>query len=72
MCDDKVSEIREAVVNEVNELGETALFVAAEKGHLDVVKELLLYTTKEGINLKNRSGLDPLHVAAREGHEGSD
>ncbi|KAI9152757.1 hypothetical protein LWI28_000582 [Acer negundo] len=67
--DAEVLEIREVVANEVNELGETALFVAAHKGHLDVVKELLLYTTKEGIALKNRTGLDPLHVAAREGHE---
>ena len=66
----KVAEIRLAVVNEVNELGETALFTAAEKGHLDVVKELLQYTTKEGILLKNQSGFDPLHIAANQGHQG--
>uniref|UniRef100_A0A5B6YXX1 PGG domain-containing protein n=1 Tax=Davidia involucrata TaxID=16924 RepID=A0A5B6YXX1_DAVIN len=67
--DAEVAEIRSAVVNEVNELGETALFTAAEKGHIDVVKELLPYTTKEGIAAKNRSGFDPLHIAASQGHQ---
>ncbi|KAJ9185181.1 hypothetical protein P3X46_004840 [Hevea brasiliensis] len=67
--DAEVAEIRSAVVNEVNELGETALFTAAEKGHLEVVKELLPYTTKEALSLKSRSGFDPLHVAASQGHQ---
>ncbi|KAL0338363.1 UNVERIFIED_CONTAM: Ankyrin repeat-containing protein ITN1 [Sesamum angustifolium] len=66
--DAEVVEIRAVIVNEVNELGETALFTAAEKGYIDVVKELLPYTTKEGIRLKNRSGFDPLHIAANQGH----
>ncbi|KAK4406148.1 Ankyrin repeat-containing protein ITN1 [Sesamum angolense] len=39
--DQEVAEIRASVVNEVNELGETALYTAAERGHIDVVKELL-------------------------------
>lgn len=69
--DAEVLDIRAAIVNEVNELGETALFTAAEKGHLDVVKELLQYTSKEAISFKNRSGFDPLHIAARQGHEGN-
>lgn len=67
--DAEVAEIRAAIVNEVNELGETALFTAAEKGHLEIVMELLQYTTKEALSLKNRSGLDPLHVAASQGHQ---
>ncbi|XP_073016886.1 ankyrin repeat-containing protein ITN1-like [Primulina eburnea] len=66
--DAEVAEIRAAVVNEVNELGETALFKAAEKGSIEVVKELLPYSTKEGIRAKNKSGFDPLHVAANQGH----
>lgn len=69
--DAEVAEIREAVVNEVNELGETALFIAAEKGFIDVVKELLPYSTREGIRTKNRSGFDPLHIAASRGHHGN-
>ncbi|KAH7865725.1 hypothetical protein Vadar_010364 [Vaccinium darrowii] len=67
--DAEVAEIRSAIVNEVNELGETAVFTAAEKGHLEVVKELLPYTTKEGIAAKNRSGFDALHIAASKGHQ---
>ncbi|PKU84280.1 Ankyrin repeat-containing protein [Dendrobium catenatum] len=67
--DAEVAEIRSAMVNEVNEVGETALFVAAEKGHLDIVVELLKYTDKEGVTRKNRSGFDVLHVASREGHQ---
>ncbi|KAL5569170.1 hypothetical protein UlMin_025745 [Ulmus minor] len=66
--DAEVAEIRAAVVNEVNELGETALFSAADKGHLDVVKELLQYANKETVSKKNRSGFDPLHIAATQGH----
>ncbi|XP_022743147.1 ankyrin repeat-containing protein ITN1-like [Durio zibethinus] len=64
----EVLEIQASVVNEVNELGETALFTAAEKGHLDVVKELLKYSNKETITKKNKSGFDPLHISASEGH----
>ncbi|KAL8217023.1 hypothetical protein R6Q57_023860 [Mikania cordata] len=67
--DDEVAEIRAYVVNEMNELGETALFTAAERGFVEVVNELLPYVTKEGLALKNRSGFDPLHIAAREGHQ---
>ncbi|XP_019192315.1 PREDICTED: ankyrin repeat-containing protein ITN1-like [Ipomoea nil] len=66
--DHEVAEIRASVVNEVNELGETALFTAADKGHLEVVKELLKYSNKETLTKKNRSLFDPLHVAASQGH----
>ncbi|XP_058099007.1 ankyrin repeat-containing protein ITN1-like [Magnolia sinica] len=67
--DAEVADIREAVVNEVNELGETALFVAAEEGHVDVVRELLKYSNKESISRKNQSGFDVLHKAASQGHQ---
>ncbi|KNA22812.1 hypothetical protein SOVF_030620 [Spinacia oleracea] len=64
----EAAEVRALVVNEVNELGETALFSAAEKGHLDVVKELLKYANKDTLTQKNRSQFDPLHVAVNQGH----
>ncbi|KAK9062996.1 hypothetical protein SSX86_016866 [Deinandra increscens subsp. villosa] len=67
--DAEVAEIRASVVNEVNELGETALYTAAEKGHLEVVKELLKYSDKETIMRKSHSNFDTLHIAAREGHD---
>ncbi|KAK6929275.1 PGG domain [Dillenia turbinata] len=66
--DAEVKEVRAAVVNEVNELGETALFTAAEKGHPDIVKELLKYSDNESLSKKNRSGFDPFHIAAYQGH----
>ncbi|XP_077232920.1 ankyrin repeat-containing protein ITN1-like [Tasmannia lanceolata] len=65
----EVAEIRSAVVNEVNELEETALFVAAGSGFIDVVVELLKYSNKENVARKNRSGFDALHKAASEGHQ---
>jgi len=37
----EIAEVRACVINEENELGETPLLTVAEKGHLDVVKELL-------------------------------
>lgn len=68
----EVAEIRASVVNEVNELGETALFTAAAKGYLEVLKELLKYCNKDTVTKKNRSGFDPLHIAASQGHHGED
>jgi ankyrin repeat protein len=59
-----------AVVNEPNEVGETALFIAAERGYTDIVVELLKHSDKESLARKNMSGLDALHVAAKEGHRG--
>ncbi|GMH07926.1 hypothetical protein Nepgr_009766 [Nepenthes gracilis] len=64
----EVAEVRAALVNEVNELEETVLFAAVVKGHIDVVKELLKYSNKGALTKKNRSGFDPLHVAASQGH----
>ncbi|CAL0325024.1 unnamed protein product [Lupinus luteus] len=66
--DAEIEEIRSAIVNDVNELGETTLFIAANKGHLDVVKELLQYASPEGISMKNDMGFDPLHIASNHGH----
>ncbi|CAK8543786.1 unnamed protein product [Lathyrus sativus] len=67
--DAEVADIRSAIVNEVNELGETALFTAADKGQFDIVKELLPYTTGEALSFKNRSGFDALHIAANQGYK---
>lgn len=65
--DAEVAQIRSAIVNDVNELGETALFIASDKGHLDVVIDLLPYASP---HLKNNAGFDPLHIAALHGHLG--
>lgn len=68
--DSEVAEIRAAIVNESNEMEATALLIAAEKGFLDIVVELLKHSDKDSLTRKNKSGFDPLHVAAREGHRG--
>jgi hypothetical protein len=66
----EVAEIRAAIVNEANEKEETALLIAAEKGFLDIVVELLKHSDKESLTRKNKTGLDALHAAAIEGHRG--
>ena len=58
------------MVYEENKLGETALYIAAERGYLDVVKELLKYSNKECITKRNLQGLDAFHAAAIKGHHG--
>ncbi|KAI5020527.1 hypothetical protein ZWY2020_045415 [Hordeum vulgare] len=62
--------VRRAMAAEANEVGETPLLAAAEKGHLEVVVELLRHLDVQGVAAKNRSGYDALHVAAREAHHG--
>ena len=42
------------------------LYWAAQKGHIDIVKLLLM--SKSKLNIKDRDGLTPLHVATQEGH----
>jgi hypothetical protein len=68
--DTEVAEIRAAIVNEANEKEETALLIAAEKGFLDIVVELLKHSDKDSLTRKNKTGLDALHVAVKEGHRG--
>jgi ankyrin repeat protein len=68
--DTEVAEIRAAVVNEANEVEETALLIAAEKGFIHIVLELLKHSDKDSLARKNKSGFDALHVAAKEGHRG--
>lgn len=67
---EELEAVRRAVAAEANEAGETPLVAAAERGHLEVVVELLRHLDAESIATKNRSGYDALHVAAREGHHG--
>ena len=59
-----------AAAAEADGTGETPLIAAAERGHLEVVVELLRHLDAQGLTAKNRAGYDALHVAAREGHHG--
>ncbi|KAK7396524.1 hypothetical protein VNO78_17593 [Psophocarpus tetragonolobus] len=47
---------------------ETALYVAAENGHLDIVKELIRYHDIGLAGFKARNGFDAFHIAAKNGH----
>ncbi|XP_031485704.1 ankyrin repeat-containing protein ITN1-like [Nymphaea colorata] len=68
-ADAERAEIRAAVVNEVNELGETALYIAADRGSLDMVKELLSHSSRESVARKTNAGYTALHIAAKKGYQ---
>lgn len=58
------------LLSKQNNPGETALYVAAENGHLDIVKELIRYHDVGMASLKARNGFDAFHVAAKNGNLG--
>ncbi|GMH10121.1 hypothetical protein Nepgr_011962 [Nepenthes gracilis] len=51
-----------------NQSGETALFVAAECGYVDVVKELIKHYDMGSAAIKAKNGYDAFHVAAKQGN----
>ncbi|KAG5253123.1 hypothetical protein OIU77_017633 [Salix suchowensis] len=50
-----------------NQAGETALYVASERGHVDIVKELIKYYDSGLASLRARNGYDAFHIAAKQG-----
>ncbi|KAL3620636.1 hypothetical protein CASFOL_035548 [Castilleja foliolosa] len=50
-----------------NSAGETALYVAAEYGYFDVVKEMIDHYDLVGAGIKARNGFDALLIAAKQG-----
>ncbi|KAL5130329.1 Ankyrin repeat-containing protein [Glycine soja] len=50
-----------------NHAGETVLYVAAEYGYVDMVRELIQYYDLAGAGIKARNGFDALHIAAKQG-----
>lgn len=53
-----------------NSAGETALYVAAEYGYVDLVKELIQYYELVSAGIKAKNGFDALHIAAKQGDLG--
>ncbi|OQR89450.1 ankyrin repeat domain-containing protein 50-like [Thraustotheca clavata] len=53
-------------VNQVEDEGRTALRLAAQNGHCNVIS--LLVSVNARVNTSDNSGYAPLHVAARNGH----
>lgn len=66
-CDpEKVGEL----VAHQNQDGETALYVSAEKGHVDVVCEILKVCDVHSAGIKANNSFDAFHIAAKQGHLG--
>ena len=53
-----------------NQAGETALYVAAEYGYVDLVREMIKYYDLVAASVKARNGFDALHIAAKQGDLG--
>ena len=52
--------------NQQNDLGSTAMYIACQMGHADVVR--CLANDIDSILLRNKAGWSPIHVAAAQGH----
>ncbi|CAK9169561.1 unnamed protein product [Ilex paraguariensis] len=50
-----------------NSAGETGLYVAAEYGYIDLVREMIKYYDLVSAGIKARNGFDALHIAAKQG-----
>ncbi|XP_020095380.1 ankyrin repeat-containing protein At5g02620 [Ananas comosus] len=56
------------LVSKQNLDGETALYVAAEKGHVEVVHEILQVSDVQSAAVKANNSFDAFHIAAKQGH----
>ncbi|PSR90022.1 Ankyrin repeat-containing protein [Actinidia chinensis var. chinensis] len=63
---DGEDELLELLVRQ-NQAGETALYVAAEYGYVNLVREMIKYYDLVGASIKARNGFDALHIAAKQG-----
>ncbi|CAH9094405.1 unnamed protein product [Cuscuta europaea] len=59
-------ELEELLIKQ-NSAGETALYVAAEYGYVDLVRELITYYDLVAAGIKAKNGFDALHIAAKQG-----
>ncbi|XP_040994104.1 ankyrin repeat-containing protein At5g02620-like [Juglans microcarpa x Juglans regia] len=60
------AELKELLAKQ-NHAGETALYVAAEYGSGDLVREMIKYYDLADAGIKARNGFDALHIAAKQG-----
>jgi ankyrin repeat protein len=63
-----MSFIASNIVNKCRDSGESPLFIACYKGHLDIVLQLLDKKVNTDVNKCVDSGESPLYVACQEGH----
>lgn len=62
-------ELKELLAKQ-NHSGETALYVAAEYGYVDLVREMLKYYDLADAEIKARNGFDAFHIATKQGDLG--
>lgn len=53
-----------------NQSGETALYVAAEYGYVELVREMIEHYDLVDAEIKAKNGFDAFHIAAKQGHLG--
>ncbi|KAK7312514.1 hypothetical protein VNO77_36423 [Canavalia gladiata] len=58
---------RRVLLAKQNHAGETSLYVAAEYGYVDMVREMIQYYDLADAGIKARNGFDALHIAAKQG-----
>ncbi|KAL5716890.1 hypothetical protein ACHQM5_009998 [Ranunculus cassubicifolius] len=58
-------EVKELMMKQ-NQSEETALYVAAEQGYVDVVEEMVQKCDTASASVKARNGYDPFHIAAKQ------
>lgn len=63
------AELKEVLAKQ-NQAGETALYVAAEYGYYEVVREMIKYYDLDDAEIKAKNGFDALHIAAKQGDLG--
>lgn len=67
LSEEELSEL----LSKQNSAGETGLYVAAEYGYVDLVRELIMYYDLASAGIKARNGFDALHIAAKQGDLGN-
>ncbi|KAK9157945.1 hypothetical protein Scep_004519 [Stephania cephalantha] len=60
------SELKE-LLEKQNQSGETALYVAAEYGYVELVNEMIKFYDLGSAGIKARNGYDAFHIAAKQG-----
>lgn len=67
IIDDAAEEELTELLSKENWAGETALFVAAEYGYYELVRELIEFYDLPAAGIKAKNGFDALHIAAKQG-----
>ncbi|KZV23938.1 ankyrin repeat-containing protein-like [Dorcoceras hygrometricum] len=67
IIDDSGEDELAELLSRENSAGETALYVAAEYGYFEVVREMIKHYDLATAGIKAKNGFDALHIAAKQG-----